>query len=271
MTPPAPPGQPDLYTGTPPGGEAISGGYEPIRTTPGRMANNRIVYNYLIRKWMKDYHRGNGAKHPMFLYKEEDLNTLRQETSLMNLPTLNYVLAMRDNMKQSKKEVWTAKDVKKEFAFIGINNTDYSEYMDAQTDGPVHSITTEGSSTMYNIFNKAREGMNLYFLIKKVPMQTSLSYVLDGNRTHVETVEKLNYTNIDEQSAYGFDMKEVVQVIPHACFGVPKDCNTYWKLGKMSTTIYIEEQNYTNKSTSVSRNVDEINMAKDINVFVNTF
>lgn len=281
---PNPPGQPQPYVGTPYGGSDLRGGYAPIRTTPGRMTNRRLVENFHIREFEYRYHEGIGQKHPVFMLKKDaDFDNPRKIYDIYNLPTLNYILATMDKERlEAEEDQLTAHEVKRNFTFLGINNTDHSESLDAQADGPTHSITHQGDAVTYNIFGSgALHGLDLYFLIVKKDITNDMFFVFDKHRQMTGQVTKNSQKN-----NVGYVLTSTIQVIPYACFGEPAldklkyinkngdvervEYGSYWKVGKLHNGIYMEEESFYNDNENKCFDVGELENTTDINIFVNS-
>lgn len=285
MQVPNPPGQPDLYMGQPPGGSELRGGYNTIKTTPGRMTNRTLTRDFHLREWQNNYHTGIGAKQPVFMMKinpDFDTDSKKVHYDILSLPMLNYILASSDlkNFHDGKKMA-TPNSVKKDFMFLGINITDHSESGDAQANGPLHTVAIQGSCTMYNIFKAgALHGLNLGFTIKRVPVtSSSLEFIFNKSGT-LHSNPSNNIISNDNRT-----MTSVLQVVPFQSLSQPtlQDLKSvinedgvyktyygsYWRLGRLHTGMYIEEEAYFNNNNGMHSDVREIENTTDLIVFVN--
>lgn len=280
------PGRPDLYIGTQPGGNQLSSNYAPIRTTPGKMANARIVANYNIREWEMKCHEGITPGHPVFLLKKTvDPEDYRQSThvyDVFNLPTFNYILATRElERARNGSSPITPREVLDEYTFLGVNNSDQSEVQDAQANGITHSVTISGESIMLNVFNEAPQGgLHLFFIIKAVQSITPRSYVFNNSKTISDQVP---ITVINSDTGKTIPLTNTLQAVPYACISKTPPLSAlkytdrdnkerigrFMRVGQLLEGMYFEERNVVNDSEYIMNRADDINEAVKITVALN--
>lgn len=274
--PNGPPGRPEPYIGHPFGGPELRGGYQPIRTTPGRLTNATISSVFPIRTWAHNYHEGIRSKQPVFTFKNDpDPESDFIEYDIFNLPMLNMSLARLAvlNSVNGVSEL-TVNKVMQQFAFLGVNVTEPSEHTDARHGNPVHTIEHQGESTMYNIFQTGvYHGSDLYFIVKRVNVSADPQYILSPDGSMSTTV---SMTDKDNRT-----VTNIVQVFPYACNGPvdrevleyehadgTREYGKYWRVGRMHRGIYMEYEGIYNPN-SAHNNLQVLENNKDVTVFLN--
>lgn len=280
------PGRPNLYVGSQPGGPDLAGNYPVNTSTPGKRANGRVNAQYTIREWEMKCHEGIGPRQPVFLLKNsvepDPSSNAGQIYDIFNLPTLNYILASREAVNASKGEdPLLPKDVLNDYTFLGVVNTDKSEFM---TNGLTISTTIQGNSLMYNIFGVAPQGgLHLFFILKAVSSKTDRRYVFNSSDTLSDTVKIEVHNKNSVGASAAVPLTTVMQAVPYACVdrtpplselqyedrNKKKQIGGYMRIGTLLEGMYYEDRHVVNNTEYMAMRVDEIEHNTDITVSLN--
>lgn len=205
--------------------------------------NGRVTLRYGIKSFKKPAcHLGIFKGQYLFTMRENQDNMQGKHVyTIVNLPSLNYFI---DKLNISPEQVY------KRYHPIGISVTNVESTNGANFRNE-NDLTINLGGVEYcvpSIFGNQRldDGMNLYFIIKKIPKRLFDSYVLDG-QGNVVSVEKEVSIKQKDGSMKMVNRNQITRVQPYACWGEPSmdileyvdqdssatEYAQYWKVGKV--------------------------------------